>query len=279
MNMSNRKRLYRPVGEVTRGKTHRNRLRRVDIFLLMYAGDLLRRREGLYQRAMYVDLGYGAEAFTTLESADRFRNHNQGLPVMGVEIDPERVEAAQIFSDEKTYFRLGGFNLPLTDGETVRIMRAFNVLRQYEENEVLSAHQLMGSYLLPGGLLIEGTSDPLGRIWVANLIRRNDAGLLMEGLLFSTNFRWGFEPGIFQPVLPKNFIHRMVPGEIIYDFMEAWKEAARQTVTVKTLGLRQWFSASAKILAEKGYSIDLRRKYLQKGFLLWKRNIPIPPNA
>jgi len=275
--MAVKKRLYRPVGEVTRGKTHQNRLRRVDIFLLMYAGDLIRRLDGLYRRAFYVDLGYGAEAFTTLESADRFRVQNPKLPVLGVEIEPERVAAALPFADESTFFRLGGFNLPLETGETVRLLRAFNVLRQYEENEVFASHQLMGSYLLPGGLLIEGTSDPLGRIWVANLIRRNETGLMMEGLLFSTNFRWGFDPGIFQPVLPKNFIHRMLPGEVIFDFMEAWKDAARQTIAVKPLGLRQWFAASAMALAEKGYVIDLRRQYLQKGFLLWKRFTPLVP--
>jgi hypothetical protein len=272
--MPARKQSYRPVGEVTRGKTHRNRLRRVDIFLLMYAGELIRRRDGPFERALYVDLGYGAEAFTTLESAQRFRTQNNQLPVLGVEIDPERVESAQPYADEQTFFRLGGFNLPLLNGEGVRMMRAFNVLRQYEECEVDAAHALMGSYLLPGGLLIEGTSDPLGRIWVANLLRRAESGLVMEGLLFSTNFRWGFEPAIFQPVLPKNFIHRMLPGEKINDFMEAWKEASRQTIAVKTLGLRQWFAASAKALAANGYSIDLRRQYLQKGFLLWKRSVP-----
>ena len=273
--MAVKKQIYRPVGEVTRGKTHRNRLRRADIFMLMYAGDLIRRRDGLYRRALYVDIGYGAEAFTTLESAGRFRDQNQDMPVLGVEIDPNRVAAAQPYEDENTFFRLGGFNLPLLADETVRLMRAFNVLRQYEEREVVAAHQLMGNYLLPGGLLIEGTSDPLGRIWVANLIRRNETGLVMEGLLFSTNFRWGFEPAIFQPVLPKNFIHHMVPGEMIYDVMEAWKNAARLTIALKPLGLRQWFAASAAALAAEGYLIDLRRQYLQKGFLLWKRSAPL----
>jgi hypothetical protein len=239
----------------------------------MYAGDLIRRRDGLFNQAYYVDLGYGAEVYTTLESAHRFRVENAQLPVLGVEIDPERVAAAQPFADGSTIFRLGGFNLPLLPGETVRMMRAFNVLRQYEEKDVAEAHRIMGDYLLAGGLLIEGTSDPLGRIWVANLLRKAESGLVNEGLLFSTNFRWGFEPAIFQPVLPKNYIHRMLPGEEIYEFMEAWKEASRQMIAVKTLGLRQWFAASAKKLAEKGYSIDLRRQYLQKGFLLWKRPV------
>ena len=268
---------YKPLGELTRGKTARNRLRRVDIFTLIYAGDLIRRTDGPFARALYVDVGYGAEAFTTLESAGHFRAQNPNLPVLGIEIAPERVAAALPYADEQTHFRLGGFNLPLLPGETVRLIRAFNVLRQYEENQVDESQHTMGSYLLPGGLLIEGTSDPLGRIWVANVLRRSaDNGLITEGLLFSTNFKWGFEPGLFQPVLPKNFIHRMQPGELIYEFMENWKEASRETMALRTLGLRQWFTASACALAARGYRLDLRRQLLRKGFLLWKRSADTP---
>lgn len=264
----------RPLGQITRGKTAHNRLRRVDIFTLLYARELLIQAvpAGL-RRAFYVDLGYGAEAFTTLESARRFRTVNPELDVLGVEIAPERVEAALPYADAHTFFRLGGFNLPLESGETVRLMRAFNVLRQYSEDQVAESHELMGQHLLSGGLIIEGTSDPFGRIWVANLLRQGTAltpGLRMEGLLFGTNFQWGFEPDIFQPVLPKNYIHRMLPGEAIYAFMEAWKAAARQTIAFKAFGLRQWFAASAGALKELGYNIEIHPRYLRSGFLLWK---------
>ena len=70
---------------------------------------------------------------TTLQSAARLREVNPELPVLGVEIDPERVEAAQRYADERTFFRLGGFNLPLgtwPDGtsETVRLpVEAWNL--------------------------------------------------------------------------------------------------------------------------------------------------------
>lgn len=261
----------RPVGQITRGKTARNRLRRVDIFTMLYARDLLSRAVPASRRAFYVDLGYGAEAFTTLESAERFRTINPALDVLGVEIDPLRIAAALPYADERTHFRLGGFNVPLERGETVRLIRAFNVLRQYSEEEVAESHAIMGETLMPGGLIIEGTSDPYGRIWVTNLLRKGeDSTLRLEGLLFGTNFHWGFEPGIFQPVLPKNYIHRMEPGETIYEFMEAWKAAARQTIAFKAFGLRQWFAASARQLAANGYPIDTRRKYLRLGMLLWK---------
>lgn len=263
----------RPQGQITRGKTARNRLRRVDTFIAMYAPELVRLKTAAGQTAFYVDLGYGAEPFTTLESAERLRRLNPDLPVLGVEIDPERVERALPYADEQTIFRLGGFNVPLLPGESARIIRAYNVLRQYEENQVQESLIQLGECLLPGGLILEGTSDPFGRVSVTNLLRKQaDGGLLVEGLVFSTNFRWGFEPAIFQPVLPKNLIHRMLPGENIYEFMEAWKQASRLSMAVKTFGLRQWFAASAEGLAGLGYHIDLRKRFVEHGYLIWKRN-------
>jgi hypothetical protein len=265
-------------GQPTRGKTTRNRLRRVDNFLLAYDPDLLSRRDGAYDRALFVDLGYGAEPITTLESAVRLRRVNPDLAVLGVEIDPERVAQAQKYAGERTSFRLGGFNLPLQtwpDGlpETVRLVRAFNVLRQYDEEAVTGAYDRLFQYILPGGLLVEGTSDPFGSIWVANLVRRPARGAFAwqaEALVFSTNFRTGFDPAHFQAVLPKTLIHRVVPGEAIYDFFQAWKRATLETNPMQVWGPRQWFGASAQNLAERGYQIDRRRKWLRAGYLVWK---------
>lgn len=240
------------------------------MFLLMYDETLLRRMDGPFARAWYVDLGYGAEPITTLESASWLRRTNPHLPVLGVEIDPERVALAQPFADDHIQFRLGGFNVPLLPGETVRAIRAFNVLRQYDEAQVVGAWQMMGHALLDGGLLLEGTSDPFGRVWVANVLRRAGDALAYEGLLFSTNFHGGFEPGMFQPVLPKNFIHRMLPGEEIQALFDAWNRAALETMSHRDWGLRQWFEASARALAARGYTIDTRRRLLRRGYLLCK---------
>lgn len=264
----------RPLEQPTRGKTAHNRLRRVDNFVLLYDPVLISRQDGDFADAPFVDLGYGAEPWTTLESATRLRRLNPTLRVLGVELDPERVAAAQSFADDLTFFRQGGFDLPLSTG-TARLIRAFNVLRQYDASAVAEAHATLGRYLLPAGLLLEGTSDPFGRVWVANLLRKPAHGdpsapLLIEGLLFSTNFRWGFEPRIFQPVLPKNFIHRVVPGELIYDFFTDWTQAYQATLPLRGLGLRQLFAKSARELAERGYAIDIRRKLLSKGYLFWK---------
>lgn len=268
----------KPQGQITRGKTATNRLRRADNFVLGYAPELLTRRDGAFARAFFVDAGYGANPSTTLESAERFRALNPDLPVLGVEIDPERVAAALPHADAQTDFRLGGFNLPLKTGsqaETVRLIRAFNVLRQYDEDAVDAAHEQLCRSLLPGGLLIEGTSDPFGRVWVANVIRKvseSTAGRdwRVEALVFSTNFRAGFDPLMFQPVLPKNHIHRMESESMVAGFMQAWKRAALETIPQKTFGLRQWFAACAQNLAGQGYKINLRRRWLRRGYLIWR---------
>ena len=263
---------YRPQGQVTRGKTARNRLRRSDIFMLLNEGRLIRMKDEDGARSFYVDLGYGFEPFTTLESAERFRVQNPALPVLGVEIDPERVKMGKPFEDDNTFFRLGGFNLPLLSGEKVRMIRAFNVLRQYTEAEWAEPIQQLGEQLIPGGMLLEGTSNPFGSVWTANIIRRSETApysVYREGYLFCTNFHMGFEPDLFQPVLTKNYIHRMVPGEEIYEFMERWKAACRNQSPMRTYGLRSLFTASARELRSAGYRIDLRPQLLRRGFLYW----------
>jgi len=261
----------KPMGLPTRGKTASNRLRRVDNFILLYEPLLLTRTDGLFQRSLFVDLGYGFDARTTLESAERFRRVNPSLPILGVEIDKERVDAAIPYANEITHFRLGGFNLPLQAGESVRLIRAFNVLRQYEEKDFNPAYDQLAQYVLPGGLMIEGTSNPFGSIWVANLIRKEASGWKFEALVFSTNFRMGFDITDFQAVLPKNYIHHVVQGEKIHDFIEAWKRSAAETSPAKVFGPKQWFIAAAESLAAKGYKIDVHKKWLAKGWLIWNK--------
>src|SRR5215211_7337908 len=91
----------------------------------------------------------------------------------------------------------------------------------------------------------------------------------LEALVFSTNFRTGFDITNFQAVLPKNLIHHVVQGEPIYDFFEAWKQSAAETAALKAYGLRQWFIQSSEALAQKGYKINLQKKFLARGWMIW----------
>src|SRR5690349_4815375 len=166
----------KPEAQPTRGKTASNRLRRVDTFILLSEPSLLTRPDGLFADTLVDDLAYGFDRRTTLDSAARFRRANPDLKILGVEIEKDRVDAALPYADEKTFFRLGGFNLPLKEGEQVRFIRAFNVLRQYEEKDFAPAYERLAQYVLPGGLMIEGTSNAFGQIWTANVARRLERG-------------------------------------------------------------------------------------------------------
>ncbi len=271
-----RRRSDKPQGQTTRGKTARNRLRRLDHLLSAYDAPLLRRRDGPWRDAVWVDLGYGAEPYTTLETADRWCRVAPHLRGLGVEIDAQRVARAEPFADHRVSFRQGGFNMPLRPSEPVRLIRAFNVLRQYSVEAVDEALAEMSVGVLPGGLLVEGTSDPPGRAWVANLYRRlelepSSVAWRREALVFSISFRSGLDPVQLQAVLPKDLIHEMVPGTRIFAFFEHWKTALRDSRAWSDWGLRQWFGEAARRLASHGYDLDLRRRYLRRGYLIWRR--------
>jgi hypothetical protein len=89
------------------------------------------------------------------------------IRVVGLEIHPERVRTARaaLGSRSDVEFGLGGFELA---GLQPVLVRAFNVLRQYHVDDVASAWALMQVRLAPGGLIVDGTCDELGRhcCWV-----------------------------------------------------------------------------------------------------------------
>ncbi len=195
-----------PIGQVTRGTTGTNRLRRVDRWIAQLPA--LRRAA----RPVVVDLGYGASATTTLELHQRLARVRPDVEVVGVEIAPERVAAAKPFERPGLSFRLGGFEVP---GEPGIVIRALNVLRQYGEDEVADAWALMVSRLQPGGVLVEGTCNEVGRVasWV-DVTATGPASLTVSLHLSSL-----VAPSIVAERLPKALIHRNVPGERIHAFL------------------------------------------------------------
>jgi hypothetical protein len=252
----------RPLGQPTRGKTAPNRLRKTDTFLAVAYPELVRHMAGAY-----VDLGYGFYPVTSVETLHRLRRLNPALPVLGVEIDPQRVADAQAFSEPGLSFRQGGFNLPLRPGEQVSVIRAFNVLRQYDEAAVAEALAALAACLLPGGLILEGTSDPLGRLLCFNLFEKSAAGLERLGLVLAPALRQDFQPRQFQTVLPKNFIHHAQPGGPIDGFFADW-HSAWQWARGRAGQPRQVFAlAAGRLVAHYRYRLDQRPALLRRGFL------------
>ena len=151
---------------MTRGTTNPNRLRRVDRWLADVEGWRLRASAA---PPVVVDLGYGASPVTALELHDRLARVRADVEVVGIEIDPERVRGAQTLARSGVSFAVGGFEVPLPDGQRPVVVRAFNVLRQYAEEEVDAAWERVRQRLAPDGLLVDGTCDEIGRLasWVA----------------------------------------------------------------------------------------------------------------
>ncbi|MDQ4503851.1 class I SAM-dependent methyltransferase [Sinomonas sp. ASV322] len=236
----------RPVGNVTRGTTNPNRMRRVDRWI---TGAHARRLRSFPGAPLAVDLGYGASPTTALELFDRLRAVREDFRLTGVEIEPTRVAAAKPLERDGLDFRLGGFELSVA--EPPALVRAFNVLRQYEEGDVGAIWELVCSRLAPGGLFVEGTCDEIGRraAWVA--LDADGPRTLSVAVRFGSFER----PSDVAERLPKALIHRNVPGEPVYDFLQALDGAWLAAASLAPFGNRQRWIAMARAMRESGWPL------------------------
>ena len=235
----------RALGLATRGTTAPNRLRRVDRWLAAVHGDLLRAAE---EPPLVVDLGYGATPVTAVELFGRLREVRADVQVVGLEIDPERVAAAQDAEREGLSFRRGGFELA---GLRPLVVRALNVLRQYEEEPALEAWTTLVGGLAPGGLLVEGTCDEIGRraAWVA-LDAAGPRTLTLAAHLPTLD-----RPSALAERLPKALIHHNVPGQPVHEFLRAFDAAWASAAGLSTFGPRQRWVGAVESLAEQGWPL------------------------
>jgi SAM-dependent methyltransferase len=233
----------RALGLPTRGTTNANRLRRVDRWLV--ATQVPRLRDAA--RPLVVDLGYGASAVTTLELAERLGAEVAGLEVVGLEIDPERVAAVAGHRDPpRVDFRLGGFELA---GLRPVLVRALNVLRQYDEPSAARAWDTMCAALAPGGLVVEGTCDEWGRraTWVA-LDADGPLTLTLSARVTDLG-----TPSDLAERLPKALIHHNVPGQPIHEFLRAFDATWAAAAGLSTFGPRQRWVAAVEAMADQGW--------------------------
>ena len=234
------------MGNVTRGTTNPNRMRRTDRWLTGPQAWRLRAADD----PLVVDLGYGATPATAVELFERLRAARPDVRVVGVEIEPERVRAARPLEQPGLSFQVGGFELPLP-GRPV-LVRAFNVLRQYEEADVPGIWRLVQDRLSPGGLFIDGTCDEIGRrvTWIALDAERP--------LSLSMSMRFGsFElPSDVAERLPKALIHRNVPGEPIHRLMQAMDRAWLASAPLASFGNRQRWQGMCKALRDGGWPVQ-----------------------
>jgi SAM-dependent methyltransferase len=267
-----------PVGQVTRGTTGTNRLRRVDRWIARLPA--LRRTPD----PLVVDLGYGSSGVTALELHARLARSRPDVEVLGLEIEPQRVSRARrqltdvhagrtpFARDARVSFAVGGFEVPTTHGRRPVVIRAMNVLRQYDEDEVPGAWGRMATRLAPGGVLVEGTCDELGRIvtWVAigpdAAPRTLSVSLRLAGLE---------QPSIAAERLPKALIHRNVRGERVHRFFTALDAEWDRAAAVSPFGpVHRWETALAA-MRDTGWPLVARARWrLGEVTLPWESVAP-----
>jgi len=156
-------------------------------------------------------------------------------------------------------FRCGGFALPLEEGEHGRlaVIKAMNVLRQYDIKAAEKAHKALLLQLRPAGVLLEGSSDPRGNlaaVWMlsrpvaeshkapraslvflacirSSVARAEDNGRFFSPCVFlrDDGLREGGE-GERVPVLPRSlWEQRKERGTKISRFLELWTGACMDT--------------------------------------------------
>jgi hypothetical protein len=243
-----------PIGQLTRGTTGHNRLRRSDRWLVHSR----RVRTALQAAAdpVVIDLGYGALPVTTLELAARLRVVRVDIRVMGLEIHPERVVPAR----DGVEFALGGFELA---GRRPVLVRAFNVLRQYPVEAVADAWSVMQRQLAPGGLIVDGTCDELGRrcCWVL-LDAERPLSLTLACDPFAIE-----RPSDLAERLPKVLIHHNVSGQPINTLLTAADRAWASVAGHGVFGPRVRWRAMLELLRDVGYAVEPPRRRMRDGVL------------
>lgn len=247
-----------PLGRPTRGTTGTNRLRRNDRWIAASAA-----LRGALD-PLVIDLGFGASGVTAFELAARLAEVRTDVEIIGVELDADRVTTARaqladvragrtpFARDLPVSFARGGFEVPLPDGRRPAVIRAMNVLRQYDEGDVADAWRRMAARLSPDGMLCEGTCDEIGRIasWV-------DVEPTGTPTRFTMSLRLSEleHPGVVAERLPKALIHRNVPGERIHDLLMTLDREWDRAAPLSTFGPTQRFVAAASALKNQGWPV------------------------
>ena len=232
----------KPEGVITRGTTNPNRLRRVDNWIAARLRPLLT----VVDAPLVVDLGYGASPVTTLELRSRLALVNPGVRVVGLEIDPVRVALARPYADPPGLdFRRGGFELA---GLRPVLVRAMNVLRQYDESEVDGAWRALTA---SGATLVEGTCDELGRLAAWVVVGPDGPRSLTLAARLSTLDT----PATLAERLPKALIHHNVPGAPVHALVAAFDRAWQRAAPLTVYGPKQRWRAAVDALRAEGWPV------------------------
>ena len=204
---------------------------------------------------LVIDLGYGASPVTTVELVARLRGIQPAVRVLGLELDPDRVAAAAPAADPPHLtFARGGFELA---GRRPDLVRAANVLRQYDEASAARAWTTLRGGLARGGAIVEGTCDELGRRggWVL-LDQAGPVSLTLAAHLPTLQ-----APSDLAARLPKALIHHNVAGQPIHALLRALDAAWAAHAGLAAFGSWPRWTAACATLARDWPVLDRRPRW------------------
>lgn len=174
--------------------------------------------------------------------------------MVGVEIDPARVTASKPYEREGLEFRHGGFEIPLPEPERPSLIRAANVLRQYEEAEVAEVWARLCARLAPAGSQARAAGSSSRARATRSAMRHVWVALGPEGprtVTFATRLGSLDRPSDLAERLPKALIHRNVPGEPVHAFLRDFDRAWAAAAPYASYGARQrWIRAVRDLTAD-----------------------------
>ena len=152
------------------------------------------------------------------------------------------------------------------------LVRAFNVLRQYPVEAVPDAWAVMQARLAPGGLIVDGTCDELGRrcCWVL-LDADGPVSLTLACDPFAIE-----RPSDLAERLPKVLIHHNVAGQPIHALLTAADRAWASVAGHGVFGPRVRWRAMLDLMRNEGFPVEPPRRRMRDGVLTvpweqWRR--------
>jgi hypothetical protein len=190
--------------------------------------------------------------------------------VIGLEIDPARVAAAMGAADPpRLTFARGGFELA---GHRPDLIRAANVLRQYDEPAAAASWVTLRAGLAPGGWIVEGTCDEIGRrgAWVL-LDRSGPVSLTLAAQLATLD-----RPSELAARLPKALIHHNVAGQPINALLRDLDVAWAAHAGLSAFSARQRWMATCATLAPDWPVLDRASRWrLGELTIAWAAVAPV----
>ena len=147
-------------------------------------------------------------------------------------------------------------------------------MRQYTVSEVDTAWARLRARLSPGGLLVDGTCDELGRLccWVL-LDADGPVSLTLACDPFAIE-----RPSDLAERLPKVLFHHNVAGQPVHALLQAADRAWATAAGHGVFGPRVRWRAMLEQLRAEGFPVDPPRRRLRDGVLTvpWAAVAPAP---